>query len=123
MVPVAEQGASRRTASKGSAGCQSRMSAATVSAESDEAGEIGGKPLQPVGGDVDRGHLGAGGGELGGLAAGRGAEIGDALAGDVAKQAGGQGGGHVLHPPGALGETGERFDGVRIGKAAPSRWR
>ena len=53
----------------------------------------------------------------GGLAAGRGAEIGDALAGDIAEQAGGQGGGGVLHPPGAVGVAGERLDGAGIGEA------
>ena len=122
MVPVAEQGASRSTASKGSAGCQSRRSAATVSAERRKAGEIGGEPLQPVGGDVDRRHAGAGGGELRGLAAGGGAEIGDALAGDIAEEAGGQRGGHVLHPPGAVVVAGKRLDRPGGDEADASRW-
>ena len=102
MVPVAVQGASRRTASKGSGGRQSRMSAATVSASSCRRARLAESRFEPVGGDVDRRHPGAGGGELRGLAAGRGAEIGDALAGDVAEQARRERGGGVLHPPGAV---------------------
>ena len=50
----------------------------------------------------------AGGGELRRLAAGRGAEIGDAPAANVAEQARRQRGGGVLHPPGAFGKAGQR---------------
>ena len=41
-------------------------------------------------------------GKLRGLAARRGAEVGDRFAGDIAEQPGRQRGGGVLHPPGAL---------------------
>ena len=54
---------------------------------------------------VDRGDARAGVRELRGLAARRGAEIGDGLAGDVAEQARRQRGGGVLHPPMAFGEA------------------
>ncbi len=56
---------------------------------------------------VDRGDARAGLRQLRGLAAGRGAEIGDGLAGDVAEQPRRQRGGGVLHPPLALGEAGQ----------------
>ena len=42
-----------------------------------EAGEVLRSRSEPGRRAVDRGHLGAGGGELRGLAAGRGAEVGD----------------------------------------------
>ena len=45
IVPVAVHGASRRMASKGSGGRQSRMSAANRLGDEAEAGEIGGQPL------------------------------------------------------------------------------
>ena len=66
---------------------------------------------------VERGDLGAGGGELRGLAAGGGAQIADALAGARGEQAGGQRGGGVLHPEGALLEPGQRGDGGAGGEA------
>ncbi len=88
-----------------------------------QAREVGRKPLQPVGGDVDGGDVGASGSKLSGLAAGRRAEIGDAPAGDVAEQAGGQRRRHVLDPPGALGVTGKLLDGDRPRRGARSRWR
>ena len=84
-----------------------------------EAGarEVLAQPHHAARRDVDGRHLGAGGAELQRLAAGRGAEIGDALAGDVAQQADGQGGGGVLHPPRAFGEARQLGDGA-AGRAA-----
>ena len=70
--------------------------------------EILGKPVEPRGRTVDGGDVGAGGGELRGLAAGRGAQIGDAPAAHVAEQARRQRGGGVLHPPRAFGKAGQR---------------
>ena len=75
-----------------------------------QAGEVFREPLQPLGRAVDREHLGAGRCELRGLAAGRGAEIGDALAGLRLEQAGGQGGGGILHPPFAVLVAGQLAD-------------
>src|SRR3546814_3251293 len=46
------------------------------------------------------------------LATGRGAEIGDTLAGDIAQHPRRQGGGGVLHPPLALVKARQRFDGA-----------
>ena len=65
-----------------------------------------------------------------GLAAGRGAEIGDALAAHVAEQPHGQGGGGVLHPPGALGKARQLGDvaaarsarSVPVGQRSASSW-
>ena len=67
-----------------------------------EPREVRAQPLGAPGRDLERDHPGAGGGELRGLAAGRGAEVEHAAAGDVGQQAGGQRGGGVLHPPGAV---------------------
>ena len=109
MVPVAEQGASSRIASKGSASSFSASRALGLGLQI-QAGEVFREPLQPLGRAVDREHLGAGGCELRGLAAGRGAEIGDALAGLRLEQAGREGGGGVLHPPFAVLVTGQLAD-------------
>ena len=49
----------------------------------------------------------AGARKLRGLAAGRGAEVGDRAAGEVAEQPGRERGGGVLHPPGALAVAGK----------------
>ena len=68
--------------------------------------------------ELDRGHLGAGRGELGGLAARRGAEIDDRLAGERAEQAGRQGGGRILDPPGALAVARQRGDVAGAGRQA-----
>jgi len=81
------------------------------------AREVVAEPRHAAGRDVDRGHVGAGGAELHGLAAGRGAEVGDLLARDVAQQARRQGSGGVLHPPGALGEARQLGDVAAAGAA------
>ncbi len=75
-----------------------------------QAGEILPQPFEALGRAVDRGHAGAGGGKLRGLAAGRGAQIGDAQAAHVAEQPRRQRGGGVLHPPRAFVVAGERRD-------------
>ena len=116
-VPVPEQGASSRMASNFSAGVHLLASDVTSSAERPARARFSPSRVMRRAGDVDGGHLRAGGAELHGLAAGRGAEVGDALAGDVAQQARGQGGGGVLHPPGALGEA------RQVGDVAAARWR
>ena len=79
MVPVAEQGASSRTASNGPA-LPFRASACDDVGRETEAGEVLPQPLEPRGGAVDRDDLRAGGGKLRGLAAGGGAKIGDGAA-------------------------------------------
>ncbi len=76
-MPVDEHGASSRTASNGPprhCGCVGRDD---LGGES-EARQVLPQPLEPLRRAVDRGDARAGGGELGGLAAGRGAEVGDA---------------------------------------------
>ena len=65
--------------------------------------EIDAEPLQPLRRAVDGHHVRAGGGEFGGLAAGRGAQIGDPLAGAHAEQTGRERRRRVLHPPFAVG--------------------
>ena len=85
--------------------CHSAASATTVSASSDSRARFSLQPRHPAGRAVDRGDAAPACDQLRGLAAGRGAEIGDALAGDVAEQARRQRGGGVLHPPLAVGEA------------------
>jgi hypothetical protein len=51
---------------------------------------------------VDGGHIGSGSGQLGRLAAGRGAQVDDPPAGGRAEQPRRQGRRRVLHPPGAF---------------------
>ena len=75
-----------------------------------EALQIQGEPLEPFGRAVERRHLCAGEGELRGLATGRGAEIGDPLAGPGVEQPGRKGSGGVLDPPLALGIAGQLLD-------------
>ena len=62
------------------------ISAWTISASQPQPFEVLRQPRQPVLRGIDRGDLGAGKHQLRGLAAGRGAKVGDALAGDVAEQ-------------------------------------
>ena len=101
MVPVAEQGASSRTASNGPPR-HSATSAATVSADRSQAREILPKPLEALGRAIDRDDVRAGGGKLGGLAARGGAQIGDGAAGHVAEEPRRQRRRGVLHPPCAI---------------------
>ena len=73
-----------------------------------QPGEILRKPFEPRGGAIDRGDAGPGGGELRGLAAGRGAEIGNAPAANLAEQPRRQRRRRVLHPPRAFDKAGQR---------------
>ncbi len=107
MVPVEEQGASSSTASNGSAGPFGHIGADELGSKR-QPREIVAQPRQPRRRAIDRGDMGAGGGKLRGLAAGRGAEIGDASPADIAEQPRRQRRRGVLHPPGAFGETGQR---------------
>ena len=111
MVPVEEQGASSSTASNGSA-VHSATSAQTSSAASDSRRDFRASRLQPRRRAIDRGDVGAGGGKLRGLAAGRGAQIGDAPSGDIAEQPRRQRRRGVLHPPRAFGKAGQRGHGA-----------
>ena len=61
-------------------------------------------------GNIDGGDIGAGPAERRGLAAGSGAEVGNAPAGNIAHETGGESGGGILHPPCAIGEAGQRVD-------------
>ena len=83
--------------------------------------EIGPQPCEPRLREIDGGDVGAGRGELRRLAAGRRAQIGDRAASDSAEQAGGQRGGGVLHPPGAVRIAGEILDAAAGGKPHRSR--
>src|SRR6185437_3219594 len=66
---------------------------------------------------VDRGDARAGGGELRRLASGRGAEIDDALAGDVAEERRRHRRGGVLHPPRAGTVARQAHDRAATGAA------
>ena len=120
IVPLAEQGASSRIASNGA-----RRAPSAARPRRRRAPRGGCAPGSPRAGasrgtrHVERGHLSSGRGELQRLAAGRGAEVEHAQAADLAEQARGQRGAGVLHPPGALGEAGQRRD-LRPGAARRS---
>ena len=79
--------------------------------------EIGGEALQPLGRAVDRRDLRAGGGELGALAARRGAEIDDPRARRDADETRRDRRRGVLHPPFAVGVAGQ-LDDRRVGRKA-----
>ena len=64
-----------------------------------QAGEIFLQPLEPPRRAIDRRDFGAGGDKLRRLAAGRGAQIRDAQARDIAEEPRRDRGGCVLHPP------------------------
>ena len=68
---------------------------------------------------IDRGDIGARGGKLRGLAAGRSAQVGDRAAAQIAEQARRQRSGGVLHPPFAFGISRQRRD--RTGGRDPHR--
>ena len=72
---------------------------------------------------VDGGDLRAGQRQLRGLAAGRGAEIGDGFAAHVAEQLRRQRRGGVLHPPRAVVVAGKLRDRARCDRRAPCRCR
>ena len=75
-----------------------------------EAVRLARERLQAFGGAVERGDLGAGDGELRGLAAGRRAEVENPLSRRHAEHARGQRGGGVLNPPYAVRIAGEFRD-------------
>ena len=120
MVPVAEQGASSSTASNGSPGCQLAASAEHEFGLQAEPREVLGSSRSRVV-ELSTATTRRRRRELRGLAAGRGAEIDHALAGDVAEQPRRQRGGRVLHPPGAVGEAGKLLDAALAAGAAGSR--
>ncbi len=101
MVPVAEQGASTSVASKGGGVEGEGVGDDDVGVQFQPL-EIGGEHLQPLGRSVDGGDRGARRGQFGALAAGRRAEVDDALSGMRAEKPRRQRGGGVLHPPFAL---------------------
>ena len=78
-----------------------------------QPGKVGGKTFQAGGGNVDRGDARAGQRERRRLAARRGAEIGDPLAGHRTEEPRRQCGGGILHPPFAIRVTGQRLDRPR----------
>ena len=104
MVPVDEHGASSSTASNGSAGPLRDIGADQFGFER-QAYEIFLQALEPRRRAIDRGDMSARRGKLRGLAAGRGAQIGDAAPANIAEQTHRQRRGGVLNPPGAFGET------------------
>ncbi len=79
--------------------------------------EIADQPVEAALRAVDCGDDGARRGELRRLAAGGGAEIDQALAGDLAEQMGGNRRGGVLHPPGTLGIARQGSDRAARGAA------
>ena len=102
MVPVAEQGASSRTASNGPA-CHCADVGGDGFRGQMQAGQILSQPFEAGRCAVDGDDPGAGSGELGGLAARGGAKIGDGEAAYVAEELRRQRRGGVLDPPGAIG--------------------
>ncbi len=84
-----------------------------------EARQIVLQPRDAIGRTVHCRHPRAGVDELRGLAAGRGAEIGNGLVFNVTEQPGRHGGGGVLHPPLAVVETGKH--GHRTMQQRPHR--
>ena len=75
IVPVAVQGASSSTRPTGRGGRQSSASATSISASSSRRARFAAQALGPPVRQLDRGHPGAGRGQLRGLAAGRGAQV------------------------------------------------
>ena len=121
MVPVDVQGASSSTASNSLPGAQVAASASTRSAWRCSRSRLPRRRARRAADTLDRGDVGTGRGELGGLAARRRAQIGDAAAGDVAEQASGERGGGILHPPGSLGVAGKVLDAAAGGEPHRSR--
>ena len=74
------------------------------------AGEVFLHALEPLGPGIKRSHLPASRGQLHRLTARRGAEIEHAATFASTEQPGGQAGGQVLHPPGAVLETLQPFN-------------
>ena len=117
MVPVAVQGASSRTASNGAGPPLQRVGDDDLGVHRQPA-QIAHQELGASRRALERGDVGTRGGELGGLAAGCRAEVEHAPALDLAQQPRRQGGGGILHPPGALVVAGQ---GVDQPAAAPAQ--
>ena len=86
IVPVEEHGASSSTASNGSAVHSFDIGADDLGVRR-QPGEISTQALKPGRRAVDRGEARAGSGKLRGLAAGSGAQVGDAKPAHIAEQA------------------------------------
>ena len=112
MVPVDVHGASSKTASNVLLRSPRRHVGADQLGFERQAGEIFLQPLEPRRRAIDRRDFGAGNNELRRLAAGRGAQIGDAQARDIAEKPRRDRGCCVLHPPRAFVETRQRGDGA-----------
>ena len=111
MVPVAVQGASTSTDVEAPARLPGQRVGGDHLGGEPGAREVLAQPRRAAArDDVERGDRGAGGGELQRLAPGRGAEVERRSPGDGAEQPRRQRRGGVLHPPGALGEAGQRRD-------------
>jgi hypothetical protein len=82
-----------------------------------KASHVVGEPLEPARRAVDGEDLRAGERELGRLAAGRGAKVGDPLARSRSQKARGQRRRRILHPPDALGVAGQIADRRAVEKA------
>ncbi len=105
MVPVALQGASSSTASSGAgAPPPGHVRLGDVHRQA-EPGQVFVQAADPQRVALDGEHVGAGRGELRGLAARGRAEVGDAFAGPGGEQPGRQRGGRVLHPEPAFREA------------------
>ena len=124
IVPVDEQGASTSTASNGPP-CHCRGVGLDDLGGELQPREILPQPLEARRRAVDRGDLRAGERELRGLAARRGAEIGDGFAArrrpSIAEQPRRQRRGGVLHPPCAVVVAGKLRDRPRCDRCAPCR--
>ena len=122
-VPVDEQGASSSTASNSASGAYFSTSASTVPAGSRSRLRFSSSRLSRLRDESSAVTLGAGQRQLRRLAAGCGAKVGDAPAGDIAEQSCRQARGRILDPPLAVGEArqvgnrgGQPFDTDRAGR-------
>ena len=122
MVPVAVQGASSTHGVEGEPGRPGGGVGFDDLGGEREAAQVLAQALEARRGDVDGGDAGAGCGQGRGLAAGRGAQVGNVEAGDIAGDARHQGGAGILHPPGALGvaRRGPRCGRARTGGSSRS---
>src|ERR1044072_2745840 len=85
--------------------------------------EIGASPLQAIGGQYGGGHVRTSQSKLCGLAAGRGAKIGNTFSGDVAKELCREACRRILHPPLTLGKAWEAGQGAfNVGKPNRAGW-
>ena len=113
QVRMAADGAGGRAGCVQQDGVQRRVRPPIVGVGLDDLGaemqprQVLAQARHPTLAGIDGQHVGAGGGELGGLAAGGGAQIGHAFTRPGGEQAGGPGGGGVLHPEIARGQAGQ----------------